>query len=83
MVPFWEVIDRALRSGPLVKVNDFEKRLFRKASECVRKYEIRYNPETPVVSDDGMVSRLFEAGLELYSEVGTYSLNSERVFRAS
>jgi methylamine---corrinoid protein Co-methyltransferase len=81
MIPFWEVIDRALQSGPLTKVSEFEKRLFKKTQECVKKYEIRYNPETPVVSDDGMVSRLFEAGVELYKEVGTYCLNTERVIR--
>lgn len=79
MVPFWEVVDRAVISGPLGKVEDFEKRLFKKTMECVKKYEIRYRPETPVVTDDAMISRLFEAGLELYKELGTYSLNSQRI----
>ena len=65
MVPFWEVVDRAVNSGPLTKVEEFEKRLFKKTLECVKKYQIRYNPETPVVCDDAMISRLFEAGLAL------------------
>ena len=81
MVPFWEVVDRAVNSGPLTKVEEFEKRLFKKTLECVKKYEIRYNPDTPVVSDDVMVSRLFEAGVELYKEMGAYCLNTQRVIR--
>jgi methylamine--corrinoid protein Co-methyltransferase len=81
MVPFWEVVDRAVNSGPLMRINEFEKRLYKKALECVGKYEIRYNSESPVVSDDKMVSRLFEAGLELYRDMGAYCLNTERVIR--
>jgi len=64
-----------------MKINEFEKRLYKKALACVKKYEIRYNPDTPVVSDDGMISRLFEAGLELYRDLGTYCINTERVIR--
>jgi methylamine---corrinoid protein Co-methyltransferase len=81
MVPFWEVMDRAINSGPLMKVEEFEKQLFKKALECVRKHKIRYNPETPVVCDDAMVSRLFEAGVELYGDLGTYCFNTQRVIR--
>jgi methylamine--corrinoid protein Co-methyltransferase len=81
MISFWEVIDRAVNTGSLMKINEFEKRLYKKASACVKKYDIRYNPDTPVVSDDGMISRLFEAGLELYRDLGTYCINTERVIR--
>jgi methylamine--corrinoid protein Co-methyltransferase len=81
MVPFWEVMDRAVNSGPLMKAEEFEKKLFRKALECVKKYQIRYNPETPVVCDNAMVSRLFEAGVELYKELGTYCHNTQRIIR--
>ncbi len=74
-------MDRAVNIGPLMKTDEFEKRLYKKTSECVKKYEIRYNPDTPVVCDDGMIARLFEAGVELYSELGTYCVNTERVIR--
>src|SRR3990172_5790156 len=56
MISFWEVIDRAVNTGSLMKINEFEKRLYKKASVCVKKYEIRYDPDTPVVSDDDMIS---------------------------
>ncbi len=81
MVPFWEVMDRAVNSGPLTKVEEFEKKIFKKTVELVKKYEIRYNPQTPVLSDDAMVSHLFEAGVELYRELGAYCLNTQRVIR--
>jgi methylamine---corrinoid protein Co-methyltransferase len=81
MVPFWEVMDRALHSGPLTKPGEFEKRLFKKTMDLARKYEIRYVPETPIVNDDAMISRLFAAGIELYAELGTYCLDTQRVIR--
>lgn len=81
MIPFWEVVDRGVNSGPLMRIKEFEKRVYQKASQCVRKYEIRYDPESPVVADEGMISRLFEAGIELYRDVGSYCLNTERVIR--
>ena len=81
MTPFWEVVDRAVNSGPLTRTSKFEKRVYQKACECVRKYEIQYDPQTPVVSDGGMISRLFEAGLEFYRDVGSYCVNTERVIR--
>lgn len=74
-------MDRAVHTGPLMKTDAFEKKLYKKVSECVKKYEIRYNPDTPVVTDDGLISRLFEAGLELYRDLGTYCVNTERVIR--
>ena len=74
-------MDRALNTGPLMKTDEFERRLYKKASEYVKKYEIYYDPNTPVVCDDRMIDRLFEAGLELYRELGTYCVNTERVIR--
>jgi len=81
MISFWEVVDRAVHTGPLIRVNEFEKRIFQKAVQCVKKYEIRYNPETPVVNDPDLISRLFEAGIELYKDIGTFCLNTGRVIR--
>jgi len=81
MISFWEVIDRAVNTGPLTKSSEFEKKLYKKASDCVKKYEIVYHPENPVSSDDGMILRLFEAGVELYRDLGTYCINTERVIR--
>lgn len=81
MVTFWEVVNRALHTGPLMKVNEFEMKLFQKALHCVKEYEIRYNPETPIVDDPDLISRLFAAGVELYRDIGTFCLSTGRVIR--
>src|SRR5512137_975529 len=81
MISFWEVVDRAVNTGPLMRVNEFEKKLFQKVVQCVKKYEIRYTPETPIVDDPDLISRLFEAGIELYRDIGTFCLNTGRVIR--
>lgn len=79
MVPFWEVADRAINSGRLQKVKDFDFHMFRVATRLVKEYGIKYDPKVPIPSDDGLADKIFEAGVKLYTEVGTYCLNSERV----
>jgi methylamine---corrinoid protein Co-methyltransferase len=83
MLSFWEVADRAISSGPLMKTKDFDLKLFKTASRLVKEYGIKYDPKFPIPSDDGLADRLFEAGLKLYAEVGTYCIDTERVIQFS
>ena len=83
MITFWEVADRAISSGPLMKTKDFDLGVFKTASRLVKEYGIKYDPKVPIPSDDGLADRLFEAGLKLYAEIGTYCIDTERVIRFS
>lgn len=83
MLQFWEVADRAINSGPLMKMKDFDLKIFKVSSRLVKEYGIKYDPKFPIPSDNDMGDRLFEAGLKLYVEVGTYCIDTERVIKFS
>lgn len=83
MVSFWEVLDRAINTGPMLEPNEFDMLIFRKTSELAKEHDIRYDPNTPVPSDDSLADDLFEAGLKLYLETGTYCINSHRQIKFS
>lgn len=75
----WEVLDRACNKGELMSTRDFDMKVFKVASRLVKEHDIRYDPETPVPSDDGLADEAWEAGLQLFNEVGAYCMNSGRL----
>lgn len=79
-VPFWEIIGRS-RTGERQEEKSFDLSIFREAERLKRLYEIRYDPENPIPSDDAMADRLFDAALELYVQVGTYCMDTGRVIK--
>jgi len=83
MVSFMEVIDRAL-AGPFCSEKDFDLKVFvPKLKEVIKKYEIKYDPENPIPSDNDLADRVFKAGVEFYANVGTYCVDTERIIRFS
>ncbi len=83
MVSFWEVLDRAINTGPMLEPKEFDMLIFKKASELVKEYDIRYDPKNLIPSDDNLADELFEAGLRLYLETGTYCISSQRQIKFS
>jgi methylamine--corrinoid protein Co-methyltransferase len=77
----WEVLDRACNTGQIMAAKDFDMKIFNVASRLVKEHDIKYDPETPVPSDDGLADDVWEAGLELFGEVGAYCINSSRVIK--
>jgi len=77
----WEVLDRACNTGQMMPSKDFDMKIFHVASRLVKEHDIRYDPETPVPSDDGLADDAWKAGLELFEEVGAYCMNSGRVIK--
>ena len=77
----WEVLDRACNKGPITPARDFDMKVFEVVSRLVKEHDIRYDPETPVPADDNLADDVWEAGLELFNEVGAYCINSSRVIR--
>ncbi|MCS6908159.1 MAG: monomethylamine:corrinoid methyltransferase, partial [Anaerolineales bacterium] len=81
MISFFEVIRRAL-TGPYHTEEEFDLEiLVPKLKEVVQKYDIRYDAQTPIPSDDSLADRVFEAALEFYAAVGTYCVDTGRVIR--
>ncbi len=79
MISFFEIVKRAL-NGPYYAEQDFAmKVVVPKLREVVAKYDIRYDPETPVPDDDKLADDVFQAGLELCAEAGCYCTSTSRV----
>jgi len=81
MTPPWrinEVLDRA-ETGPICLEKDFElKVLVPKLKQVIKQYDIRYDPENPVPSDDSLADDLWKAALNLYLQVGTLCTSTHR-----
>lgn len=65
-------------SGPYTKEADFDKLIVQKVPELIRKYQLSYDPEVLVPADDDLARRLFEAGMELFLEVGVFNMSTQR-----
>ena len=65
-------------NGPFTKEADFERALSKRAGELVKQYGIKFNPQTPVPSDNDMADRLYQAGLELFLDLGVYNQTTKR-----
>jgi len=65
-------------SGPYMKEADFEKALSKRTAELVKQYSLKFSPQTPVPSDDDMADRLYQAGLDLFVEMGAYNQTTGR-----
>ena len=69
-------------TGPLLTEDDFNmKSLIPNVRKIVREFDICYTPEVPVVSDDELADRLFEAAIEFVTHTGVYCDDTNRVIR--
>ena len=81
MIDFFEITKRAL-NGPYCAEQDFAmKVLVPKLKAVVKKYDIKYDPNNPVPSDDKLADDIFQAGLELCAEVGCYCKDTSRIIK--
>jgi methylamine--corrinoid protein Co-methyltransferase len=82
MIDFWEVVRRS-ETGELVEERDFDMRVVRTSKKMVEKYDLKFNPEEVIPSDDALVDRLFEAAVEYFLTVGIYCTDTERVIKCT
>jgi len=83
MVDFLEICERAL-NGSIMTETDFDLSVFvPKLRQVIERYDIRYDPNTPVPSDDELADRVFQAAVEFFSEIGVYCQDTNRVIRFS
>ncbi len=77
----WDIWTRA-ETGPIIPTREFElKVFFRKVQELVKKYGIKYDPESLVPTDDDLIERVWKAGVELLVDVGILCTDTERVIK--
>jgi methylamine--corrinoid protein Co-methyltransferase len=78
-----EILDRS-KTGPHMEEDAFLPKLFTPTlKKLIKKYEIRYDRQHPVPTDDAMADRVWQAGWELFREVGVYNTDSHRIIRVS
>ena len=78
MIPFQEVVHRAL-NGPITSGKDYDlKYLVATSRRLAEEHNIVYDPDNPVPNDDDLADRIWKAGLELFIEVGVYCPDTER-----
>jgi methylamine---corrinoid protein Co-methyltransferase len=75
-----EIVKRS-QSGPYMKESDFEMTLSEKTADLVDSYDLQFNPQVPVPSNDEMADRLYQAGLELFVDLGVYNQSTNRLIK--
>jgi hypothetical protein len=79
----WEILERA-HTGPLMDEDQFlPKRFTPTLRRLIKKYDIQYDPKTPCPTEDGLADRIFQAGWELFREVGYYNTDTHRIIMVS
>jgi len=79
VVQILDVMEKALDGKPMNET-DYQLRVFApKVQEKVREYKIKYDPNSPIPSDNSLADDIFEAGMELLIDVGAYCTTSGRV----
>jgi methylamine---corrinoid protein Co-methyltransferase len=77
-----EIVKRS-ESGPFMKESAFDMALTRKVIELVKAYDLKFDPQVVVPADDDLADRVYQAGFELFVEMGVYNQSTERVIEFS
>lgn len=72
------VLDKT-ESGPFIEGKEFDKQyIYETIKNLINKYDIAWDQETYVPSDNDLADRLFKAGFELAKETGVLCLDTKR-----
>ena len=80
MITFWDVVERTSH-GERMSESDFDTMLWENVRALTEKYDIHFDGETAVPSDDGLADRAYQAALELFVAIGFYCTNTQRAVR--
>lgn len=75
-----EVLKRGL-TGPPASEKEFDLLVAAKLQDVVKEYNIRFDKETLVPSDDSLADDVFNAALDFYTDVGSYHMDTERIIK--
>jgi methylamine--corrinoid protein Co-methyltransferase len=80
VVTFWDVVERT-SLGERMKESEFDAMLYQTVRALIEKYDIHFDGETAVPSDDGLADRAYQAALELFLATGFYCTSTQRAVR--
>ncbi len=79
MVQLLEIYQRA-QQGQTMSGESFDLDcLYASLARLTKKYDIKYDPDNPVPSDDKLADRLFEAAVEFFVDCGVYVQDTKTV----
>lgn len=77
---FWEIISRGETGMPLTE-KEFDMMVFRTARKLCKKYDIKFDGENLVPTDEDLIDNAFKAAVELLLEVGVLNTSSGRLIK--
>jgi len=82
-ISYLEILDRAREGEPVSKDAWDMEHIVLPIREMVKKFNLTWNPEQVIPTDEALISRLFEAGREFAVNSGVYCITTGRVIRFS
>ena len=80
---YLDIFERA-KTGPQVKKSDWDlDHIVIPTKRVVRKYDLKWDKQCVVPNDPDVADRVFQAAMELATEVGVYCINTEQVIQFS
>lgn len=79
-IPLGEILLRT-KKGPIIEEKTFDLSLFKKTQELQKKHDIKYDPEKPVDLSGELADRVYQAGIELFLDIGTYCTTTRRAIK--
>lgn len=71
------------KEGQFMEEKQFDLALFKKTQALQKKYHIRYDPGKPLDTEGDLADRIYQAGIELFTELGTFCVTTNRVINVS
>ena len=82
MIDFWDAAEQC-ESGEYMKEADFDRKVSVLANRIVKKHDIKFDPEQIIPADDDLADRVWQAGVELFLELGVYCKDTGRIIKFS
>jgi len=73
-----EIIVERSENGPYLKESEYDLSLAKRIMSLIKEYDIVFNPDTLVPSDDDLADRAYQAALDLFCEMGVYNQSTQR-----
>ena len=72
-----QVSERAIK-GPYCKATDFDSMITAKTTELTKEYELTYDSKDLVPSDNTLIDDVYQAGFDLFCDLGALCLDTSR-----
>jgi methylamine--corrinoid protein Co-methyltransferase len=76
-----DTITKRALEGQYMEEQDFDLRLMKRTRELVREHGLKFNPDEIITMDNSMADDAYEAGMELFLELGFYCQTTKRAIK--